>query len=390
MSFAVYILAGRQSDGRPIYIAGNMSTPSGSTPADTSKDADRRRSLGKYVKRMSSVFKRDKSSKSIPSASSTPAAPATPALKEEAKEVTPTTPAPTAAPAAAAPDTVTVTTPATAPNPVTQQLNRTAMQHERARALFAKYGLTLESHEWIAAPTQAVSVQRVEKPIRMRVHRSCHHCGSTFGAEKVCIKCEHKRCKKCPRYPKKRPTGDKGKHKEDIDKPKKKKKLLTVTSKAGGELAYQPVRQRVRRTCHKCQALFIPPTAPVCEQCRHVRCTKCPREPAKLTKWPNGYPGDVEPDSETEVEREAEQARRMWRKPRTRVRWECEQCQGLFLDGSPLCPGCGHERCDKCNRRPLKRAKKEREFDPEVVKAVEAKLRALTVDDSQTSATEAG
>jgi hypothetical protein len=38
----------------------------------------------------------------------------------------------------------------------------------------------------------------------------------------------------------------------------------------------------------------------------------------------------------------------------------------------------------------LKRTKREREFDPEVVKAVEAKLRALAVDDSHTSAAEAG
>ncbi|KAF2733687.1 hypothetical protein EJ04DRAFT_267779 [Polyplosphaeria fusca] len=383
-----------------------MSTPSVPAPADAAKDVDRRRSLGKYVKRMGSVFKRDKSSKSSATASatasSTPVAPSTP-MKVKPKEAAPAAPAaPTttaAAPAAPAPS-------ATTPNPITQQLNRSAMQQERARALFAKYGLTLESHEWITTPAESIAVQRVEKPIRMRVHRSCHHCGVTFGADKVCAKCEHKRCKKCPRYPKKRPAGDKGKQKEDADKPKKKKKLLTVTSRTGGELAYQPVRQRVRRTCHKCQALFIPPTAPVCEQCRHVRCTKCPREPAKLTKWPNGYPGDVEADSETEVERELEQARRMWRKPRTRVRWECEQCQSLFVEGSPLCPGCGHERCDKCNRRPyvtpavmskwmlmlirLKRTKRERGFDPEVVKAVEAKLRALEVDDPQTSATEAG
>lgn len=40
-----------------------MSTPSGSGPAEA-KNADRRMSLGKYVKRMSSVFKREKSSKS--------------------------------------------------------------------------------------------------------------------------------------------------------------------------------------------------------------------------------------------------------------------------------------------------------------------------------------
>ncbi|KAF2180076.1 hypothetical protein K469DRAFT_593502 [Zopfia rhizophila CBS 207.26] len=346
-----------------------MSTPAGSGPSD-GKDADRRRSLGKYVKRMSSVFKREKSSKST-TPSSTPATPSTHAPKVEAKAVAPAAPDPSSA------------------VPATQQLNRGALQQERARALFAKYGLTLESHEWIASPAQSTIVQRVEKPIRMRVHRSCHRCGTTYGADKVCANCEHKRCKRCPRYPKKRTTGEKGKEKEGLERPKKKK-LLTVTTKSGGELVYRPVKQRVRRTCHKCEALFIPPSATVCENCRHIRCTKCPRDPAKLQKWPDGYPGDVEPDSETEVERELERVRRTWRKPRTRVRWECEECHSLFLDGSPQCPGCGHERCEKCTRKPLKKTKKEKEFDPEIVRAVEAKLKALAVkSDAPTSSAEA-
>jgi hypothetical protein len=184
----------------------------------------------------------------------------------------------------------------------------------------------------------------------MRVHRSCHLCGCTFGADKVCAKCDHKRCKQCPRYPKKRTPAEKGKQKESEEAPKKKKKLLTVTTRAGEERVYSPVRQRVRRTCHKCNAFFVPPTATNCSQCDHVRCTRCPREPAKLSKWPHGYPGDIEPDSETEVEREY--ARRIWRKPRQRVRWECEECHANFIEGSPLCPGCGHERCEKCTRIP--------------------------------------
>ncbi|KAL1598031.1 hypothetical protein SLS60_008519 [Paraconiothyrium brasiliense] len=292
--------------------------------------------------------------------------------------------------------------PADAPVITTHQ--RSALQQERARALFAKYGLTLESHEWIAAPAMPVNVQRIEKPIRMRVHRTCHRCGTTYGADKVCAKCEHKRCKKCPRYPKKKTPLEKAQAQaqaqSDAQAAKalpKKKRVLTVPTRNGGELAYQPAKQRVRRNCHKCQALFIPPTATICESCRHIRCTKCPREPAKLNKWPNGYPGDVEYDSDTELERELERSRRIWRKPRTRVRWECEQCNTTFLDGSPQCPGCGHEKCEKCVRKPyvasnsqpttrltdcrIKRVKVQRSFDPEVVKSVEAKLQRLQMHD---------
>jgi hypothetical protein len=238
------------------------------------------------------------------------------------------------------------------PTPTTtREMDRNAMQQERARALFAKYGLTLESHEWIAAPAPRPTVQRVEKPIRMRVHRSCHHCGTLYGSDKVCLHCEHKRCTKCPRYPKKKTPEEKQAEKDGTEQPKRKR-MLTIRTRAGEELVYQPPKQRIRRTCHRCETLFVPGTSTVCEKCEHVRCTKCPREPAKLTKWPTGYPGDAEPDSETEVEKQLDKFRRTWRKPRTRVRWQCEKCNSLFLNHSPQCPGCGHERCDKCSRSP--------------------------------------
>jgi hypothetical protein len=239
------------------------------------------------------------------------------------------------------------------PTVTTKQLDRSTMQQERACALFAKYGLTLESHEWITSATTKPVVQRVEKSIRMRVHRSCHHCGSLYGQENVCLECEHKRCKKCPRYPKKKmPLEKETKIEMVIAEKPKRKRVLTVTTSAGNELAYQPAKQRVRRSCHKCEAVFVPPTATICEQCRHIRCTKCPREPAKLQKWPTGYPGDADAGSDSEVEKQLEKFRRTWRKPRQKVRWECEQCNTLFISGSPLCSGCGHERCDRCTRSP--------------------------------------
>ncbi|KAF2451184.1 hypothetical protein P171DRAFT_418 [Karstenula rhodostoma CBS 690.94] len=373
-----------------------MSTAAPDAPPADARETkgDHRKSLGKYVKRMSSVFRRERSTKTKGSAPTTPtttlpeSSTAAPAAIEEEQEAATTSPAVDPAhilphdPAAAAPADV----------PVVHIMQRSALQQERARALFAKYGLTLESHEWISAPAMPVSVQRIEKPIRMRVHRTCHRCGTTYGAEKVCAKCEHKRCKQCPRYPKKKTPLEKtqSQAKSDVAAVKalpKKKRVLTVPSRSGGELAYHPAKQRVRRNCHKCHALFIPPTATICEGCRHIRCTKCPREPAKLSKWPNGYPGDVEYDSDTEMEREMERSKRIWRKPRTRVRWECDHCNTTFLDGSPQCPGCGHEKCEKCVRKPIKRAKAQRSFDPEVVKSVEAKLQELQMQDEQLSST---
>ncbi|KAF9739257.1 hypothetical protein PMIN01_01891 [Paraphaeosphaeria minitans] len=368
-------------------------TPPAAPPADLKENkGDHRKSLGKYVKRMSSVFRRERTTRSKASGPTPPTAPA--AIEEDQEAATAYVPTLAADPAHIVPHDA-VTAPATdtsMPGDVSLQpiVQRSALQQERARALFAKYGLTLESHEWIAAPALPVNVQRIEKPIRMRVHRTCHRCGTTYGADKVCAKCEHKRCKQCPRYPKKKTPLEKAQSQKQTDAAAakalpKKKRVLTLPSRTGGELTYQPAKQRVRRNCHKCHALFIPPTATICEGCRHIRCTKCPREPAKLSKWPNGYPGDVEYDSDTEMERELERSKRIWRKPRTRVRWECDHCNTTFLDGSPQCPGCGHEKCEKCVRKPIKRVKAQRSFDPEVVKSVEAKLQKLQMQDERLS-----
>ncbi|KAI4672061.1 uncharacterized protein J4E78_000561 [Alternaria triticimaculans] len=362
-----------------------MTTPADTGAVDKGKNVERG-TLGKYVKRMSTVFKREKSNKSVPTlapeSSSTPqVAQQQPVEKEVAQ---PDQTIPEVAPAT--PITPAVSVPST---PTTKEMDRNAMQQERARALFAKYGLTLESHEWIAAPAPKPTVQRVEKSIRMRVHRSCHRCGTLYGSDKVCLQCEHKRCKKCPRFPKKKTPEEKQAEKEGMEQPKRKR-MLTIRTRGGDELVYQPARQRIRRNCHVCENLFVPATANVCNSCQHVRCTKCPREPAKLSKWPDGYPGDAEPDSETEVEKQLEKFRRTWRKPRTRVRWQCEKCNGLFHNNSPQCPGCGHERCDKCTRSPVRKPEKGEHFDSQVVAAVEAKLRAMDVDDnSAPSAAEA-
>lgn len=71
---------------------------------------------------------------------------------------------------------------------------------ERAQELFKKHGLDISSVDW---PLSKVPQgERVQKEIRMRVHRTCHRCGTTYtGADRVCCECSHKRCTKCPRNP---------------------------------------------------------------------------------------------------------------------------------------------------------------------------------------------
>lgn len=340
-----------------------------STPTAGASGAreDRRRSLGRYVKRMSSVFRRDKPAKA--SSSTTPATPsatpapvvAPPTAIPEEQQATPTYGVPLreahqVADSASAAVTVSTPAPSTDRTASTSQPTRRKLQEERARALFARYGLTLESHEWIVTPTHGVPAQRIEKPIRMRVHHKCHRCSTTYGIEKACVTCGHKRCKQCPRYPDKKTSAARmTRGAVDLGEAPMKKRVLTITARTvgsgTGELALGPAKQRVRRTCHKCEAQFVPPTATSCSQCRHVRCTRCPREPSKRDKWPHGYPGDVDASDAEQELGASTQTRRMVRRPKTRVSWECDECHDLFVESSPQCPGCGHQRCGKCVRK---------------------------------------
>jgi len=271
-------------------------------------------------------------------------------LGEPSKSGTkPTGTSDTAKPKSLIPDTSPKKTPTTVDAAQVRQWN--TLQQEKARALFAKYGLTLEPGEWMMKPTNA-NVQRVEKPVRMRVRRSCHRCLAAFGANMTCPHCQHARCKKCFRYPPSKPREGKGKGKEKAvtatpapkAAPKPSKVVLSIPSRTGGQdRVRRPIRMRVRRFCHRCSALYDG-DATVCEQCSHIRCKKCPRDPPKLKKWPDGYPGDAEPVVEPQE--------RVWRKPRRRIRWTCHTCDQVFSLGGKVCTGCSHERCKDCIRDP--------------------------------------
>jgi len=153
--------------------------------------------------------------------------------------------------------------------------------------------------------------------------------------------------------------------------------VLTIPSRTGGQpLVRKKPMQRVRRTCHECATLF-PGSVKVCPKCEHIRCTDCPRDPAKKRKFPDGYPGDAYSATST--------------LPR---KYSCHRCLKVFpaiphpqspegiaaaLNPSPPpnCVRCGHEKCSECPRAPIVRV--EPAPDPEILKRVEAKLAALNV-----------
>ena len=152
------------------------------------------------------------------------------------------------------------------------------IQEEKARALFAKYNMTLEIGEW-TPPFKGDSV-RVEKKVRVRIHRHCHRCQTMFGIQKKCVECGHTRCKKCP---KSKMTGLKD---------RKGKSVVAgglvvddrYMSMMEPDVLSMPYRRSVRelagsapRVCHKCQTMFFG-NAPQCGACGHQRCAQCPQD----------------------------------------------------------------------------------------------------------------
>ncbi|KAL7274045.1 hypothetical protein RUND412_003064 [Rhizina undulata] len=233
---------------------------------------------------------------------------------------------------------------------------------ERAQALFKKHGLEITTSEW---PLSDVPQgERVQKDIRMRVHRTCHKCSTPYGAERVCTECNHKRCKKCPRFPVKKPK-DKGKEKEKEvipEKPhfvKKKKdysSVLTLPSRTGGQdLVRKQIRQRVHRSCHRCGTDFA--GEKVCSSCKHNRCKNCPREPFKQNKPPGYYDGRDPDDSGRDEPIFRAPPRRTYKKPRRRVHWTCAKCSGTFKEKTKTCDSCGSNRDDTGLRDPPKKPK---------------------------------
>ncbi|KAI9045282.1 uncharacterized protein KD926_009696 [Aspergillus affinis] len=311
-----------------------MSTAVESNPPGEAKPEG----LSKYIKRMRTVFRRSSTAKSGSGAASNMEGKAE---SREAEQIA----GPTAA-AAPKPTPATTTTPAPKPttiatSPADQPIvvsHWSAIQEARTRALFAKHGLSLaDDDDW--KPTDT-SVERVAKPIRMRVRRSCHRCQTPFGSDRVCVNCQHTRCKSCPRHPSPRRKEDpetafrnlmaqKGKgvagnapvpqqqhgnpsRPKQINDGNRNEYVLRIPSRTGGQdLVRKPVMQRVRRTCHRCDKLFVAGSKQ-CSGCDHVRCKKCPRDPPKPDKYPEGYPGDVEPPVELPP--------RTWKKVRRRVR----------------------------------------------------------------------
>ncbi|KAK5060013.1 hypothetical protein LTR84_009897 [Exophiala bonariae] len=145
------------------------------------------------------------------------------------------------------------------PSSETGQLTEPEMRFNKAQAIFAKYNLELSEADWDMRPK--VPYERVAKNIRMRVRYTCHNCSTTFGHERVCVGCEHRRCVKCSRYPPKK------------DKSKSQKTDPTALPQTSGG----PSSSNTDAACHECQTGFTAGTEE-CPNCHHKICERCLQE----------------------------------------------------------------------------------------------------------------
>lgn len=273
--------------------------------------------------------------------------------------------------------------------------------------LFAKWDMEFRQSDYIyGTPQQG----RIEKKVRVRIHRQCHRCNATFGADRQCPNCTHSRCKKCMRVrPQSAPTSshrraefcgrDNGPPERSIhDDPQYRvdrtraifeKYNMTFEpqeyyfpdpAQLGPRVQKRP-RMRIHRRCHRCMTELGGLAA--CETCGHHACANCPRDPpVRAAKAPGAEKGKsrtaeglpsgmtaaaVDPAARTGVSR-------VKAKPKLRVKRYCHECSAAFPSKVRTCQRCQHEQCEGCKRLPATKAPKQKgtaAMEPEVQKQVQ-------------------
>ncbi|KAI1142461.1 hypothetical protein F5Y05DRAFT_227091 [Hypoxylon sp. FL0543] len=334
-----------------------MSSPATALPAGSGPEEDKKRKgVGKVFHQVRTVFKRSGRSKK---GAAGPTAPASAVV----------TSAPSAPTATTEPQYEGAT-----------RIPRIQIHEERAKKLGARFGLEIKPDEWHSTEGD---VLRVEKSVRMRIHRECHRCHSAFGAGNECPSCHHKRCKKCTRHPPKpRTEEERQANREKREALIRRNKqlgpiipsydysetiILTRPRKAGQDLVYKgKPRMRVRRHCHVCNNLIAANTKQprVCDNCGHRRCGDCPRDPDAKKKYPYGYPNDEPGQVFKGV-------------------YACHECRKKFppnAEDGTECPKCSHRKCSDCPR--VKPKKVDPEPDPEIMESLRRRMESLKTSES--------
>lgn len=263
---------------------------------------------------------------------------------------------------------------------------------EKARLLYQKYGEDPEVDCW-TLPEPPAKVRRVEKPISIRIHRTCHECGAKFAKTKLCVACGHRKCDECPRLPAKRvremvETAKEKASTDALQDTEKSGNLPTDFSgtalQANGQDTVEPSPDALPTTTDDGmgqsprnliasesgeedlpiadetlpdQPLAINlPNSILAIRMRGNNGVALTHEQAlqrsRLREFgppqsvPDGPVGGAVLDQDM-----VPTVQRVYRKPRQRIRWTCDQCQVVFTERD-TCRNCGHQKCVDCIRNP--------------------------------------
>ncbi|QIW99678.1 hypothetical protein AMS68_005196 [Peltaster fructicola] len=252
----------------------------------------------------------------------------------------------------------------------------TCIPETKARQLFERHGLTYHMRR-LSDAEPAAKLRRVEKPVRMRVRWTCHSCNADFGAKKTCETCGHDRCLECTRIPNKKSkvvdtttailaATDAHPHAAVVSAVPAKQPTWQCTIQIGRPRVDSRLLSTTSRShCHECDQPFESDQTR-CSNCQHETCILCP------------VIAHEQPTTQT-----VPVVERVYKKPRQRVRYNCEHCNIQFT-GRQECSGCGHERCETCPRFPPRKPKLVPNSDPAWIE-LQAKLATHNVAEPATT-----
>jgi hypothetical protein len=236
--------------------------------------------------------------------------------------------------------------------PVDASTGRPGLSEERARLLFEYYGLKYPvlKRSQQEPPSK---IRRVEKPVRIRLHWSCHHCNTAFGRDKVCSSCGHGRCGDCARAPAQRVL-------RILEKSRREKDAVEIKERAA---VASPEDDIVLGPSSTTLAQQVPidlqtekATAPLPQD----EDSEAEREPLRfvytIRSGALGGSGGLElchmtPQRPYGRSAPKPSVQRVYKQPRQRVRWTCDMCDSLFTSRD-TCDNCHHEKCGDCIRSP--------------------------------------
>ncbi|CZT24049.1 uncharacterized protein RCC_09766 [Ramularia collo-cygni] len=263
---------------------------------------------------------------------------------------------------------------------------RPGISDSKASALFRRYGLSYSEHISQAGPPR--KLRRIERPILMKVHWTCHSCKTQFGIERTCVKCGHPKCAQCLTHPRRRVGGvlENGRYLIEETELPQQDPISSGDESIERSANNSPVRsalpsplvERVpsidgngeigESTLHS--PLYTRPNAaiPIFERddrsnrfMLHPRQSKahtCSQVTNRLCMISNG---------ENPVMRAVQ---RVYRKPRQRVRYTCEHCGTLLVEG---------DRCSECDHNRFLRSPPRRmptQYDADILQIVTNRLAA--------------